>query len=231
MATTLALAWAFGAPGFVPLLDRASSSQSRRTASALLEGQLRPRRRRELNPEALCSRWPALPRHAEPRVNGGFAEQAKDSKLLPERVFLVPFPRIPPDPLPALNMDNLSAWERFDTLCRCVVAALMTSRRIRRNTRFLAVFTKPPWIGAKVAEALRESLQGRRLPEAPPHTQLEVRGEEVQMMYAEERWVAATFEKALKRFSDPELGAAWAKSARTAGWRLSSPESLAAVLE
>ena len=61
---------------------------------------------------------------------------------------------------------------------------------------------------------------------------------QVQMMYAEEVWVAATFQKAVQRFrpdpqhpqasspncatwaaSDPALGKTWAKSARTAGWR------------
>eukprot|EP00913_Durusdinium_trenchii_P022197 g20857.t1 len=50
------------------------------------------------------------------------------------------------------------------------------------------------------------------------------------MMYAEEVWVAATFRKALQRFSDPVLGSKRAKSARTAGWRFSR-HSVADALE
>jgi len=64
-----------------------------------------------------------------------------------------------------------------------------------------------------------------------PYLRLEITGDEVQMMYAEEVWVAATFRKAVQRFSDPVLGKTWANSARTAGWRLSRCESVEEALE
>ncbi|CAJ1350727.1 unnamed protein product [Effrenium voratum] len=79
----------------------------------------------------------------------------------------------------------------------------MTSRRIRCQTRFVALFS----------ERTLESSEFTPL-------QLDIIGDEVQMMYADEIWVAATFLKALQRFNDPALGSTWAKSARTAGWRL-----------
>lgn len=157
------------------------------------------------------------------------ASEASGSRR-PERIFLVPFPRIGPDPLPALDPSNLSVWERFDTLCRCIVSALMTSRSVRSDVRFVALFTKPPEADAPVKQAFWASLQGERLPGAPPHTRLEVHGAGVRTLYAEERWVAATIRKAVERFHHPKLGQLRANSARTAGWHVTSFDTVAELL-
>eukprot|EP00439_Symbiodinium_sp_Y106_P014968 s503_g2.t1 len=152
----------------------------------------------------------------------------------PERVFLVPFPRMDTDPLRALDLRRLEVAEGFGLLCRCIVGSLMTSRRIRQNTRFTAVFSKPPEIPVEAGEvkaAWKQSLQGKRLPGVPAHLKLDILGNEVRMIYAEEVWVAATFRKACQRFSDAALGSTWANSARTAGWRLQACESFWHELE
>ncbi|CAL1167627.1 unnamed protein product [Cladocopium goreaui] len=141
----------------------------------------------------------------------------RSPQVEPERVFFLSCPRISADPLRVLNLQDLSAGQ-FGPLFRCIVASLMTSRRVRCNTRFVAV------LGSKEVD---ETLLNAK----SPHLRLELVGDEIKMMYAEEVWVAATFQKAVQRFSDPELGKTWAKSARTAGWRLSHCESVQAAFQ
>jgi len=143
----------------------------------------------------------------------------------PERIFVVPFSRMPPDPLPALDLTNLSSWERFDTLCRCIVATVMAARSLRREARFVGVFTKPPWMDAKVALALRQSILGIRQPGAPQHTRLEVKGSEVLQLYPEERWVAAALRKVLDRYQNPTKGPL------LTGWHAGPEDSFRDVLE
>lgn len=173
---------------------------------------------------AACQQWNEVDSKHKPLELG----------TLPERVFFVPFRRIPADPLPALShwgSDGLSQWERFDVLCRCIVASLVTSHGVRRRTRFVAVFTKPSWKleapRGNVDEYLHASLQGQRVQNTPLHTTLQVLGDEVDKMPPNERWMGVTFRKALQRFFQPNLK----QSARTRGWKLQRSESVAAMLD
>ncbi|CAK9021189.1 unnamed protein product [Durusdinium trenchii] len=136
----------------------------------------------------------------------------------PERIFFLPCPRIPSEPAALFHQDLSVMVANLGFLFRCIVASLMTSRRVRCNTRFVAI----------LGDSRRAEGEGAVSPTSP--LQLEIVGDEVQMMYAEEVWVAATFRKALQRFSDPVLGSKRAKSARTAGWRFSR-HSVADALE
>lgn len=154
---------------------------------------------------------------------------------------MVPFGQMASD----MKVDplRLSGAQRTDVLCRCIVAALLVSRRVRRDTSFVGALAKPDWT-TRVGEAFLRSLDGQ-LPEgAGPTGVLEVVGSELQMLYEDEHWVGTTLAQILAQESTElspwppsssgraSLAAARASPApRSAGWRRGSVSSLRDLLE
>jgi len=102
---------------------------------------------------------------------------------------MVPFGSI--EARPSVDPYRLIGAQRFDVLCRCVVAALLCSRCIRRDSTFVAALAKPSWT-TRVGQALLRSLDGTLPEEAGPTGVLRVSGPEVQRLSPDEQRVGMT---------------------------------------
>lgn len=128
---------------------------------------------------ALCrpARAIALPRSATPDYCPG---------LSVERVFVVPFGGV--DAEPKVDPHRLIGAQRCDVLCRCIVAACLVLRRLRRDTTFIGALAKPSWT-TRIGQAMLDSLDGMLPAEAGPTGVLTVRGAELDMLSSDEQYV------------------------------------------
>lgn len=115
-----------------------------------------------------------------------------------ERVFLVPFGSIPATG--SFDPCRLAGADRFDVLCRCIIASLLCSRRLRRDTSFIAALAKPSWT-TRVGRALSQSLSGTLPTEAGDTRILEVEGCRLLELSPDEHKVALKLAQVLTAFT------------------------------
>lgn len=127
--------------------------------------------------------------HRRPLASAALPPEALPPRRVAERIFLVPFGSIGKTPI--VDPTRLVGKERIDVFCRCVIASLMCSRRVRRDTTFVAALAKPAWT-TRVGKAILESLDGALSPEAEPTGLVKVSGAQLEMLCPDEQWVGAT---------------------------------------
>jgi len=154
-----------------------------------------------------------------------------------ERVFFVPFGTLPTNVV--VDSTRLAGGaqeigsQRVDVLCRCIVAALLCSKRLRRDSTLVAAFAKPSWT-RHVGDAFQRSFEGKVPDEAGMTGVVNVLGTELQNLEEEEQWVSTTLAQLLRVTRDAHecvRSSSSTDSARLAGWHWSSVVSLKQVLE
>ncbi|CAK9062148.1 unnamed protein product [Durusdinium trenchii] len=111
-----------------------------------------------------------------------------------QRTFLVPFAAVPC--WPQVDPDRLAGSYRLDVFCRCLASTL--GPRPRKDSIFLAAFTKPSWT-PRLGVGLLESLDGQPPAGAAPVGAVEVVGREAQDQFLEERQTALRLQQMLNQ--------------------------------
>eukprot|EP00913_Durusdinium_trenchii_P031768 g29752.t1 len=95
-----------------------------------------------------------------------------------------------------VDPDRLAGSYRLDVFCRCLASTL--GPRPRKDSIFLAAFTKPSWT-PRLGVGLLESLDGQPPAGAAPVGAVEVVGREAQDQFLEERQTALRLQQMLNQ--------------------------------